>query len=399
MRQKQATQGEVRGGPLAFGHERVGGLLNPVMQEPVGLLFPQHQPGPHRSPKYRVHRFFTFAPDHGQGANRRAVAETGQHAHGRLCRGGQAPQLAQHEIRDVVGIAFGPYSLEVPIPARLRTIEPKQTFVRQRAEELKGEERIARGVLVHQPRKRQHTIGPAVQSVGEHPAHIFEPERCQRDFVHSPAGLPDRSQPTDQWVRRRDLVVAICANQQQMTHIRLRAQVLEQVERGGVQPLEVVQEQRQRMLRSGKDSEQAPDDQMEAALRVLWRQLRDQRLWADEQFELRDERCHQPPARAQSFSQARAPRREFGFALAQQRSHKALQRLRQARIGNVALVLVEFARCKQSARRHERAVEFVHDRRFAGPGRARNQHQLRPAGGNNPVEGGKQDGDLALPTV
>ena len=75
--------GEVRRGPLAFGDQRVGGLLNPVMQEPVGLLFPQHQPGPHRSPKHRVHRFFAFAPDHGQGADRRAIAETGQHVQGK----------------------------------------------------------------------------------------------------------------------------------------------------------------------------------------------------------------------------------------------------------------------------------------------------------------------------
>ena len=86
MREQEAANGEVRRGPLAFGDQPVGGLLNPVMQEPVRPLVPQHQPGPYGSPKHRVNRFFIFAPNQGQGANRRSIAETGQHVQGSLGR-------------------------------------------------------------------------------------------------------------------------------------------------------------------------------------------------------------------------------------------------------------------------------------------------------------------------
>ena len=72
-------------------------------------------------------------------------------------------------------------------------------------------------------------------------------------------------------------------------------------------------------------------------------------------------------------------RRQLGLALAQQRPDQALKRLRQRRIGDVALVLVELARGEQAARRHQRLVQFIDDRGFADAGIARDQHQLRRA--------------------
>jgi hypothetical protein len=45
-----------------------------------------------------------------------------------------------------------------------------------------------------------------------------------------------------------------------------------------------------------------------------------------------------------SACKSAAPDRQFGVALAEKRADKALERLHQGRIGNVALVLVELAR-------------------------------------------------------
>ena len=74
----------------------------------------------------------------------------------------------------------------------------------------------------------------------------------------------------------------------QVPHIRLRQQVLDEVERRRVEPLQVVEEQRQRMLRPGEDADEPPEHQLEAALRVLWRQLRDRRLVSDDELSVRE---------------------------------------------------------------------------------------------------------------
>ena len=78
-----------------------------------------------------------------------------------------------------------------------------------------------------------------------------------------------------------------------MIEIRLRQQVLEKLERRSVQPLQVVEEQRQRMLRLGEDTEQAPEYQLETALRVSRRQLRRGRLRTDDEFEVGEQRHHE----------------------------------------------------------------------------------------------------------
>src|SRR5260370_1046886 len=51
-------------------------------------------------------------------------------------------------------------------------------------------------------------------------------------------------------------------------------QVLEEVERRGIEPLQIVQKQRERVLLPREYAEEAPDDHLEAARRVLRRQGR-----------------------------------------------------------------------------------------------------------------------------
>ena len=91
-----------------------------------------------------------------------------------------------------------------------------------------------------------------------------------------------------------------------------------------------------------------------------------------------------------------APAAQLRFALAQKRTDKALKGLRQSGIRDVALVLVELARCKKAAGRNKRLMELIDDRGLADAGISGNQHQLRPAAGDDAVEGGEQGIDLAL---
>ena len=61
----------------------------------------------------------------------------------------------------------------------------------------------------------------------------------------------------------------------QVLQIRPGQQILEQIERRRVEPLQVVEEERQRMLRPGEYADEAPKYQLKTALRVLWRQAQE----------------------------------------------------------------------------------------------------------------------------
>jgi hypothetical protein len=63
-----------------------------------------------------------------------------------------------------------------------------------------------------------------------------------------------------------------------------------------------------------------------------------------------------------------------------------LEGLRQGRIGDVTLVLVELARGKKTARRNKHLVELIHNGGFADSRITGNEHQLRCAASYDAVK-------------
>ena len=94
------------------------------------------------------------------------------------------------------------------------------------------------------------------------------------DVLHCRSGLTDRVELAHQRVGGTDLVVPVRADEQQVLQIGARQQVFEQVERRSVQPLQIVEEERERMLGSREYADEAPKDQLKAPLRFLRRKLR-----------------------------------------------------------------------------------------------------------------------------
>jgi hypothetical protein len=61
-------------------------------------------------------------------------------------------------------------------------------------------------------------------------------------------------------------------------HIRPGQQILEEIERGRVEPLQIIEEECKRVFRPREYPDEPPEHQLETALRVLWWKLRDRRL-------------------------------------------------------------------------------------------------------------------------
>ena len=129
-------------------------------------------------------------------------------------------------------------------------------------------------------------------------SQILLGQGCQNDLMHDRSSLANRLELAHQRMGRSHLVVSIGADQHQVLHIRSGRQIFEQVETGCVEPLQIVQKQRQRMFRSGKDVDETPENQPETALSILGWKFRDWRLLTENQLQLRDEVDDQLSVRA-----------------------------------------------------------------------------------------------------
>src|SRR5580704_7795550 len=180
-------------------------------------------------------------------------------------------------------------------------------------------------------------------------------------------------------MRRTDFVVAVGSDQQQVPHVPIGYQPLQQFQGRHVQPLQIVEEQRQGMLRSRKGSEETPKHQLETAPRLLRWQFRHGWLFADDEFDFGYEVDYQLAIRPQRVKKGVPPMVHLGFALNQDLTHQQLECLCQRRVWYVALVLVELSSCEQPARRNKHLMQLVHYRGFADTGITGYQYEFGTA--------------------
>ena len=216
----------------------------------------------------------------------------------------------------------------------------------------------------------------AAKSVGDEPADIVERERRQCDLVNLNSGLADRLERPQKRVRGDDLVVSIAPDQKQVPHLRVRDQVLQQVERRRIQPLQIVKKQRKRVLLPREYAEEAPENRLEAVLSIAWRQVHDRRLLPDDEGELGNQVGDQLAVRTQCLLENGPPPSKRSLALAQKRADEALESLGQGGVRDVALVLVELTGREEAAQRDEGLVQLVHDGGFADTGIPGYEHEL-----------------------
>jgi hypothetical protein len=121
------------------------------------------------------------------------------------------------------------------------------------------------------------------------------------DFLDERSRVADCFELADERMGGIDFVAPVRADHEQVPHIRLGQEVLEDVERRCVEPLQIVEEQGQWVLRPREHGDEPPEDELETPLRVLRRNLGDWRLLPDDELQLGDEIDHQPSVRAQRF--------------------------------------------------------------------------------------------------
>ena len=105
------------------------------------------------------------------------------------------------------------------------------------------------------------------------------------------------------------------------------------------------------------------------------------------------------PFEPSASSSALSPAADLRVVFVEELANQGLEGLRQRRIGDVALVLIELAGGEQAARRHQDFVQFVDDRGFADAGIAGDQHEFGRAIGHDPIERGDKAFDLRFASI
>ena len=82
-----------------------------------------------------------------------------------------------------------------------------------------------------------------------------------------------------------DLIIPVGADQHQILKVRPGRKILKQFERCGIEPLQVIEKEHQRMFGPGKHADKLLEYTMKTALRVLKWQRRNRRLFTDDDLE------------------------------------------------------------------------------------------------------------------
>src|SRR5262245_3458414 len=163
-------------------------------------------------------------------------------------------------------------------------IEGEHFLFGERSYELNGEERIAARLLLHQLRERRAAFPLAAKRVCKQLLEMLPGERRKRNLPYLSAGTPDRVELAHQRMGNTDFVVAIGPDQHQMLWVRPRQQILQQVERRRVEPLQIVEKQGQWMLLPREYADKTAEHQLKAALSIPWWNFRNRRLVSDNEL-------------------------------------------------------------------------------------------------------------------
>src|SRR3984885_422056 len=291
-----------------------------------------------------MHLLLRSLENSGKHRDRGDVSEAGELPQ-RLLRFKRQPgHPVNQKVHHIIGVTLAANAIEIPRPARRIMIEVEQALFGERVKKLNDEERIAGGLLLYQLRQRRDMGRIAAKRIRDQLLEVVTGERFQVDLLNQSSGLADRIELASQRMHGVALVVQISADQHQVLQIRPDQQILQQIESRSIEPLQIVEKERQRMFRPGKHTNESAEHKLETVLRLLRVEFRDRRRVIDNEFQFWDEVGHKPCVWDQRLQKRIAPDRQFGIALAKKRTHQALKSLHQGRIRNVALILIELAR-------------------------------------------------------
>ena len=291
-----------------------------------------------------MHRIVGFAAQLCQGRKVSVIAQAGEQFQRFLGLRSKTAQPADHQVHRIVAEPLVDDSVQIPCPRPQERIELEQPFFGEAREELSDEKGIAATASpVHQLSERPHLVGRTPQRVAQQLVDVVDRERAEDDLIDFRAGFAQILQLEHQGMCRVDLVVAICADEQQVTRVRMEEKIFDERQRGRIEPLQVIDENDERVFRPRKHADEPLEHGLKPQFGIDGREDRYGRLWADQSSEVGNEVGQQAALIADSFLDRVSPAGDVVRVAVQQLLNQPLKRLSQCRVGGVAEAQVEFS--------------------------------------------------------
>ncbi|HEU4577364.1 MAG TPA: hypothetical protein VFS67_03845 [Polyangiaceae bacterium] len=256
---------------------------------------------------------------------------------------GQPIEREHHQVEHVVGDRSALDFCFVPCPAPSIRKKAEQALRMHQVQKAPDEEGITGGFAQDQIGQELQPRAVFAEGVGSELRDGARAQLLQVNRVGLTSGLAQPRQRQRERMGGADLAVAIGADQQQVVAGGVAHPLFEQLQRCCVHPLQVVEEEDQRMLGPGEDAQEPCQQQMEAVPRLHWTDLRNRRLRTEQALELWHQGYQQLPIGRHRLLDALPPSVQGCFRLRQQLAHEAAKRLGQARERNAPLQLIELA--------------------------------------------------------
>src|SRR5262249_46658017 len=159
------------------------------------------------------------------------------------------------------------------------------------------------------------------------------------------------------------------------------------------EPLQIVEEEHQRVFLLSEHGEEAAQDGDYAAFCLSRRQFRHQRLRPDEDLQLGNEVYDETAVCTHRVPDGLTPQRDVRVAVDEELAHQRLQGLCQRRVGNIPSVLVALDRDEERLRR---LLQLVYHRRLTDAGEAGDEHHLGHAARRYALQRGEQHTDFLV---
>ena len=218
-----------------------------------------------------------------------------------------------------------------------------------------------------------------VEGLGDEPRHVVLPNRAQTHLVDGSSILAHGVERPRERVSRVDLRIAVGAQEQQVAIVRIARPQFDEPERGRVGPLQIVQEEHERVLWPGDHAQEGREYEVEAILRLLGSELRSRRLRAEDSLELGNDVDENLAAGRDGSLDVFAPSVERGLRLRQEATHEHAKRLNERRIRHAALELVELSEEENAPARDDRPLELSHERRLSDSRRTNHENEFARA--------------------
>ncbi|MCG3119981.1 MAG: hypothetical protein ALAOOOJD_02543 [bacterium] len=146
-------------------------------------------------------------------------------------------------------------------------------------------------------------------------------QRRQGNVIEFRAGLFNFSQCQPQRMGGAHFVVTVGADQKKIVTLGICGERLQQQQRRGIRPLQIVQENNERMLLLRENLNKTLEDQIETVLRFRRWQLRNCRLRTENQLDFRNNIDDDLAVGTERLRELVFPRADLRFALRQKLPH------------------------------------------------------------------------------